>query len=418
MIAGILLGTLPGTVLAANVTVLNVPSNPGAKPFSLVDWFSGLFQGGAGYPGPQGPAGPAGEGVFYNSTIIYGSENMTPGTSWYNGPDPPGTGIGFPGDYFLTTGTSGGMVYNKTDLSTWTWILNITGPTGPQGPKGDQGDEGDPGIVDYSLVGSWDLSNRTAIEGEILSNRTAIEEEIATNLSAAKAYTDTNATNWLSVTARRFAFSNYTVLTSGTQFVLNSSTTSVLLELQATGGGGGGVSGSTSNTAGAGGGGAGGHGQIFRSVASGATLIFNVTGGGAGGASGGANPGANGYPANVTITGQSWKLECTGGTGGTGQTYGTGLAFVSGGAGGTCSGGTLNGASAPGFWGHRESSTVAASGHGGSSFFGAGGVGRTSQGTGNAGTGYGAGGGGAMSSSSSYAGGAGSTGVLIVWEFI
>ena len=66
-----------------------------------------------------------------------------------------------------------------------------------------------------------------------------------------------------------------------------------------------------------------------------------------------------------------------------------------------------------------NNNTGMVSGYGGSGPFGSGGAGSSAIGTVNAASGYGAGGGGAISSStgSAQVGGAGSQGVVIVWEY-
>lgn len=209
-----------------------------------------------------------------------------------------------------------------------------------------------------------------------------------------------------------------TVYTSGTgTFTTRANTTKIFVRIVGGGGGGGGVSALGSNAAAAGGGGSGAYLEKYVAVSASTGYTYYCGQGGAGGASGGANTGASGYPSNISIGGTLYNAP--GGSGGVGMAYGTAAASAAGGAGGSiATNGDLNVAGQPGVAGWRLSGTQASSGSGAScTAFGGGGAGRTSQGTGNAGAGNGAGGGGAQSTGSAYAGGAGSAGAVIIWEF-
>ena len=85
----------------------------------------------------------------------------------------------------------------------------------------------------------------------------------------------------------------------------------------------------------------------------------------------------------------------------------------------TAGGGDLASAGEGGGPGLRlaNAATGGVSGNGGSSPFGGGAVGRVTAGVGNAASGYGAGGSGGVAGGTSQAGGAGSGGLVIVYEF-
>jgi len=79
--------------------------------------------GGGGSPGPEGKEGKA-------------------GSKWYNGTGAPSGGTGVVGDYYLRTN---GEVYEKTGVSTWTFVTSILGPEGPTGKEGKEGPTGKEG---------------------------------------------------------------------------------------------------------------------------------------------------------------------------------------------------------------------------------------------------------------------------------
>lgn len=112
------------------------------------------------------------------------------------------------------------------------------------------------------------------------------------------------------------------------------------------------------------------------------------------------------------------SLQATGGSGGTGGITSTVTAITSlGGAGGIGSNGDFNSGGAPGIYGFCDGSGTNVSGNGGSSHYGGGALGALSTVTGIAASNYGSGGSGGSSTTVSRAGGAGTAGLIVVWEF-
>lgn len=208
---------------------------------------------------------------------------------------------------------------------------------------------------------------------------------------------------------------NIQVLTSGTTYTPTSGTNSAVLYLLGAGGGGGGASGSASSVGAAGGGG-GGSLVIKRITGVTGTYTYAIGTAGSAGANSGGNGGNGG---STTFTNGGTTYTAPGGSGGTGQTAGTALSVVAGGAGGAVgTNGDMNGAGQPGNFGYRASGTFGYSGSGGSSEYGGGGLMLIAAAAGNNGTGYGAGGGGALSTANTNrAGGAGTQGIIIVFEY-
>jgi hypothetical protein len=280
--------------------------------------------------------------------------------------------------------------------------VTITG-TGVDGPN----------ILDIGLGQIKDMANPTASQDAATKNY--VDTEDAADVTAAKAYTDTNASKWLSVTSNRFAYSNNTVLQAGTSFTVNSTTQYILVRLVGGGGGGGGCSGSGSNYAAAGGGGSGGYAEEWFDVTPSTAYTYAIGALGAGGSSG-ANPGSAGTASSFTVAGTT--VTANGGSGGTASTGSTSAKLSLGGNGAAVStNGDINGAGSPGGTGYSSSTTIIWSGSGGSSQWGGGGNSRSTAGAGNAGTGYGAGGGGASCTNANRAGGAGTAGAIVVCEF-
>jgi hypothetical protein len=208
---------------------------------------------------------------------------------------------------------------------------------------------------------------------------------------------------------------SFQIFTSGTAatYTKPANVTSILVEL--VGGGGGGCSANNTSTyyyAG-GGGGAGGYARLYVAAAA-ATYTYSVGAGGAGGA-GGANNGAGGE----TTTFSASSLQATGGGGAafTGGAAAGGALFSPGGVGGAGSNGNINTQGSPG-GGGLAVLTNFLSGFGGGNYFGGG---APSVGTINSvgvpGTTYGTGGSGGCGFQTNEAGGAGASGVIIVWEF-
>lgn len=206
------------------------------------------------------------------------------------------------------------------------------------------------------------------------------------------------------------------VLTSGTTYTPTAGTTKAVVILIGGGGGGGGVSGAASSV-GAGGGGAAGAvvTKYFSSVSSGTAYSITIGALGAGGANTGAIGGTGG---NTTITVGATTYTAAGGTGGALMTAGTALAVSNGGAGGLGTNGDVNGGGSNGDVGIRLSGSVGISGQGGTNGYGAGGSAVAAAGAGVAGAGFGAGGSGGLSTANTgRAGGNGSAGAIIVYEY-
>lgn len=203
---------------------------------------------------------------------------------------------------------------------------------------------------------------------------------------------------------------NVRVLTtaSSSPYTPTAGTTKFLVYVVGAGGQGGGNA--ASNGSAGGGGGAGGTVMKVYTHASG-TYAFTV---GAVGTAAGA--GANGVNGNSSTF--NGELTAGGGSGGTAGNGTTGQPRP-GGNGGTATGGDINIPGMVGGHGVRlaNTATYGLTGNGGSTIFGNGGAGRTaSTGAGAAGTGFGSGGGGGLGATSQ-AGGVGTNGVIIIYEF-
>ena len=101
------------------------------------------------------------------------------------------------------------------------------------------------------------------------------------------------------------------------------------------------------------------------------------------------------------------------------STDSTAIPTLGGDGGAVSANGDMNAAGSAGGFGHRVDGVVATSGVGAGSHYGGGANARKTSGNGNAAGNYGAGGGGAASIAvpTGYTGGAGSGGVIIVWEY-
>lgn len=207
-----------------------------------------------------------------------------------------------------------------------------------------------------------------------------------------------------------------TVLTSGTSFTTQPATTSIFVRMVGAGGGGGGCT-SVASAAAAGGGGGGGAYAEKTFTVTGNTAYTYAIGSAGTGVSGAA--GNNG--GNTTFAVGATTVTALGGTGGPVATAATTLTARAGGAGGTvATNGDLNATGMPGEPGTVliVATPIVASGNGGSSVFGGGGVGIVAVGNGNAAGGFGAGGGGsATGASAARTGGNGTAGVIVVDEY-
>lgn len=198
--------------------------------------------------------------------------------------------------------------------------------------------------------------------------------------------------------------------------------------VECVGGGAGGGGGATTSAIQVSCGGGGGSGSYARSVLSAATIgaskAVDIGAGGAGGTAG-ANNGTNGADTTLGTT----LVVGKGGTGGTGGAATGSAATSGGGAGGVAGTGTVTIVGTYGQNGvavFQASSYNATGGAGGDSIFGSGGYATTrislsgSANTGESAAGYGSGGGGASLtiSATQAAGGPGTSGIMIITEFI
>ena len=205
---------------------------------------------------------------------------------------------------------------------------------------------------------------------------------------------------------------------TGLTFVPNVLTRLIFAEVIAGGGGGGGVSCATSQASSGGGGGSGGMRSGLLVVTPGLTFPFTLGGGGAGGVSG-ANTGTAGDGSAIDDDVYAQSVYAVGGDGGQFMVGGTTFAMAPGGASGANMDGLPEGGGAgqPGIRGGVGSNLSASGAGGGVHPFGMGGAGRTTNGKNDA-FGYGGGGGGAQKGSNGgQAGGNGSDGTIIIWEY-
>jgi hypothetical protein len=203
---------------------------------------------------------------------------------------------------------------------------------------------------------------------------------------------------------------------SGT-YTPTAGTQKVLLRMCAGGGGAGGAKGAvTPISAYSGGGGSGENVELWIDPA--ATITGGAFAVGAAGAAGTSTPGNGGNGGDSTIVIQGVTYTAKGGLG-SGAVTGTGAPQVALGGGAQTTGALTLSGGQPGQPGVTLSNAgVGYSGNGGSTPFGAGGLGVINGSAGNNGTGRGAGGSGAGSiNASGFAGGAGTAGVIIIDEF-
>jgi hypothetical protein len=208
---------------------------------------------------------------------------------------------------------------------------------------------------------------------------------------------------------------SYQIFTTGTgaTYTTPAGITSILVELWGGGGGGGGVTATASSASAAGGGGAGGYARLYVASAAG-SYTYTVGGGGAGGTAG-TNTGTTGGTTSFSAS----SLQATGGVGGIGSAGAitTASSFTLGGLGGVGTNGDVNANGATGGVGISVLGN-AASGLGASSPIGGGGQSVISAAAGNNATVYASGGSGAMTgATTNRAGGNGSGGLIIVWQF-
>ena len=219
---------------------------------------------------------------------------------------------------------------------------------------------------------------------------------------------------WANPSTGAGGLKSFQIFTSGTAatYTRPAGITSILVEVVGGGGGGGGSLGAVGTRSSGGGGGAGGYARLWVASAS-SSYTYTVGAAGTAGTAG-TNNGGNGG----TTTFSASSLQATGGSGGTGGVTSTVTAITSlGGAGGIGSNGDFNSGGAPGIYGFSDGSGTNVSGNGGSSHYGGGALGALSTVTGIAASNYGSGGSGGSSTTVSRAGGAGTAGLIVVWEF-
>lgn len=187
----------------------------------------------------------------------------------------------------------------------------------------------------------------------------------------------------------------------------------IWVEVVGGGGGGGGAQFSSPNGGQGGGGGSGGYCAKYITTVPGTRYSVDIGAGGAGGSTSG---GTGGNGGDTVFSGPSVLLTAGFGFGGTGQTAGSSVDVVEGAGSNTSSGGDINIRGCAGTPSIRTSAATGVSGNGGDSFYGSGGAGNSATSAGQAGNGYGAGGAGGTAHSSSQLGGAGTSGVVIIWE--
>lgn len=215
---------------------------------------------------------------------------------------------------------------------------------------------------------------------------------------------------------------SFTILTSGTAatYTVPAGITSLLVECLGGGGGGGGIDATTGGGAGAGGGAGGGYARLW--IASpGASYTYTVGAAGAAGAAGN-NAGGNGTAS--TFVGTGANISASRGNGGGGSATST-VPAVQGtsGAAIAVTGGDINIKGTTGETGYTNNTGgtgVSIGGNGGGTYFGPGALrslGGATGVAGNANSGQGGSGACASNNASTFAGGAGGTGIIIVWEF-
>lgn len=206
------------------------------------------------------------------------------------------------------------------------------------------------------------------------------------------------------------------VLTSGTSYSKTSGTKSIWVVALGGGGGGGGTTTSAAAAAVGAGGAAGGLVSKYYTGLGAGPFTYAIGSAGGAGSSSGGNGGGGG---DTTFSDGTTTITAKGGQGGLGQSANTTFAFVDGGSGVIGTNGDVNGAGACGEGACRQNGLTAQSGGGGSTIYGGGGPGRSSNGTGNDGIGFGAGGGGGcvQNNSTAVAGGAGKAGIIVIYEY-
>lgn len=205
------------------------------------------------------------------------------------------------------------------------------------------------------------------------------------------------------------------LLTSTGTYAPPADCTAIWVECIGGGGGGGGAGFSTPNCAAGAGGGAGAYAGKWYST-KGKQFTYTIGSAGSGGTVSGGTGNSGTAGGSTTFSDGVTTLTAAGGSAGTGMNSGTGFNGVAGAAGGAATNADVGVAGGSGHPGFRPSTSVAQGGNGGSSLYGAGGVGAFDA-PGTAATSYGAGGGGGASLNAARAGGNGSAGCILIWEY-
>jgi hypothetical protein len=254
------------------------------------------------------------------------------------------------------------------------------------------------------------LTNSAGVSTTELEYLDGVTSAIQTQLDAKQA-SDTDLTN-LAGTRAVTNFTRTIITATGiSTYTVPTGVKYIFVECVGGGAGGGGVDGANSQSAAGGGGGSGAYASTNITTPA-ASYVVTVGLGGGGGAAG-ANNGTNGGSTTFTNL-----MTAPGGNGGVGKASAAAVSITLGGAGASvATGGTVSTGGTAGGNGFCVSSALAISGQGAGTIYGGGGAAQTAAVGGNA-TGYGAGGGGAaVITNTDRAGGNGSQGVIIVWEF-
>ncbi len=325
------------------------------------------------------------------------------------------------GDYYIinVAGTIEGTAYVVGDIITYdtggNWAQTELGVEVVQ-------DIDDLGDVDTTGVSDGDALVYDSAESEWVPGRPDLDDlndVDTTGVSDGDALVyDSAESEWVAEAIVKPILSNVEVFTSSGTWTKPAGLHHVVVEVVGGGGGGGAAEGTTGQIASGGGGGGGGFSKKFIEADDlGSKETVTVGAGGAGGTA----PSNNGTSGGTSSFGA--HCSATGGNGGTGQAAN---AIVPrrgspSGAGGAGSSGDINANGHGGVVGANLAIAASGvtSGGGGGSIYGDGGQQKTS-GAGNNGAGYGAGGGGAcqVNNATDYAGGNGTDGLVVVWEYV
>jgi hypothetical protein len=321
-----------------------------------------------------------------------------------------------------TAGTTAGSTSTVATAQATGGITQLTGDVAAGPGTGAQAATIQNDAVTYAKMQNVSAASRLLGRGS--AGGSGDPQEISLDSSLTMSGTTLSVTGGIPGTGGRLIGIQRITATGAYTYTPTSGTNFIVVELQGAGGGGGGVPNpGTFNSAVAAGGGGGGWLRVkLSSNFSGAT--GSVGAGGTGGAAG-ANNGTTGGNTTFVTTGGSPTTYTAGGGGGGGQTSGTPTQAVGGTAGGVCTNGddqrpgtpASGGAAFPGPF-------FAYSGAGGDSPYSGGGqcafiAANPGSAAGISATGRGGGGSGAVANgnTTARAGGNGSDGLVVIWEF-